>query len=176
MTKPTTFFKLDREIFNHWISGGEPYDRFHAWVWLIGHANYADSKHLYNGRIQEVKRGELVTSEMKLASEWGWSRGKVRRFLTLLEDDGMVTLKRTTDSTSITVENYAFFQSPRTTNGTTNGQVTVQRTDSPRTHNKKNKEEYKNNTQGECESYLSELANTLGIELNEGGINDNGTN
>ena len=144
MADRTTFFKIDRKLLYDSIWLAEPFTRGQAWVDLIGRCNFADKTHLYKGVLQEVKRGQIPTSTIELATRWKWSRGKVARFLDALETNGMIKQKRTTNGTLITVENYGFYQDSRTTNDTTNGQQTEQRTDNGRTRNKKEKKE-KNN-------------------------------
>lgn len=121
---------LDRSLLDHWIwSVRTPYDERSAWVDLLLMANHKAFKATRRGKIVQRKRGEVNTSTVFLADRWHWSRGKVNRFLKMLESDGMISICGTTDGTTITVENYDKFQRSRTANG----QQTVQHTDSPRT-------------------------------------------
>ena len=144
-----SFFKIDRKLLNHefWLNGEFDYGK--AWVDLIGCANYADSENFYKGTYKVIKRGQLATSEMALAKRWGWSRGKVHRFLDILEKAEMVSLKRTfggtAGGTTITIEKYGVYQNSRTSNGTDGNTDDGQMTDRWRTHQKKNKEEIKKN-------------------------------
>lgn len=39
----------------------------------------------FEKRIIDLKRGQLITSQHKLAKRWNWSRGSVRNFLSKLE-------------------------------------------------------------------------------------------
>lgn len=119
MADRTTFFKIDRSIFANEILSERPFDRFHAWVWLIGNANYTDREKIFRGSVQIVRRGQLVTSLPKLAETWGWSVKKVRHYLRQLEGLEMVHTKGTTQGTTITIEKYAFFQNSQHTKGTT---------------------------------------------------------
>ena len=66
---------------------------------------------------------------LELSKRWGWSRGRTERFLKLLESDGMVKVKTTTNRTTVTIENYERYQAERATHDTTN----EQRTDSGQT-------------------------------------------
>lgn len=57
-----------------------------------------------------VERGQRVTSIRQLCDRWSWSNTKVKNFLSLLESDGMLTVKSDTKKTLITVVNYDFYQ------------------------------------------------------------------
>jgi len=58
---------------------------------LISLAAYRDHEVLYDGKIIALKRGQVPTSERELMKRWQWaSRGKVRRFLLMLEDSGKI--------------------------------------------------------------------------------------
>lgn len=168
MADKTTFFALDRSIFEHWLWAEKPFDVLHAWVYLIGHANYADTKKLYKGKLQVIKRGQLVTSQRKLAEDWGWSRAKVRNFLGLLVEDQMITLNSTTDCTTITVENYGKFQdiqpTKRTTDCTT--QCTTDCTTERTNNNKGNKENKENNISSPSREEVRGYVSSMGFSFN----------
>ena len=51
-----------------------------------------------------------MTSILKLSDRWKWSRGKVNRYLELLESEGMIRTERTPKGTLITIEKYSAFQ------------------------------------------------------------------
>jgi hypothetical protein len=116
MADRTTFFLIDRGIFDHWIASEKPFSKFQAWIWIVGKANFADTKTMFHGKVQKIKRGQLRISYRFLANAWGWSEKRVRRFLKCLEDDQMLSVKSTADGTTLTVENYAKFQDVRRTN------------------------------------------------------------
>lgn len=124
------FFKVDRQIFDHWLWEDKPFSKGQAWIDLIGLANYEDGKTPYQGKVITCKRGTIYRSISYLADRWGWSRDKTRNFLKLLESDNMITLKATTNQTTITLVNYGKFQDMPTTNSSTNRQRTSQRADS----------------------------------------------
>lgn len=114
-----TFFKVYRSLLDDplWLS--EPFTYGQAWVDLIGRANFADKDHFYRGQYQQIKRGQIATSQKELADRWKWSRHKVNTFLRNIERAGMVTTKATTTGTTITIEKYAVYQDTRTSKGTT---------------------------------------------------------
>lgn len=143
-----TFFKVYRSLLDDplWLS--EPFTYGQAWVDLIGRANFADKDNFYRGRYQQIKRGQIATSQQELADRWKWSRHKVNTFLRNIECAGMVTTKSTTFGTTITIEKYAVYQDARTTKGTTKeprkdigGTSEGHREDIGGTQNKKEKKE-----------------------------------
>ena len=77
-------------------------------------ARHTEEKKLVRGELLARKRGDVCCSLSYLAKEWGWSREKVRRFMAMLESDGMITLHATTHDTTITIENYDKYQFKRT--------------------------------------------------------------
>lgn len=115
--------KIDRSITEHWLwdDSKEPFDKRSAWIDLLLMANHRDFKAQRRGKIIVRKRGEVNTSTTHLADRWHWSRGKVLRYLKLLESDGMITINGTADGTTLTIENYAKWQDAVTADGTTNG-------------------------------------------------------
>ena len=110
-----------RKIENSWLWEDRPFARGQAWIDLLLQANYKDKKTFSKGELVEVKRGSFLTSDKELADRWGWSRNKVRGFLDVLVEEHMVTLERTTKGTSLTIENYSFYQNQGTTESTTEG-------------------------------------------------------
>ena len=115
------FIKLDRGLMDHWLWEDKPFDRARAWVDLLMLANHASTKAPYKGEIVTFERGTVNRSITWLAERWGWSRKRVRSFLKLLEQDGMVTVKGTSKGTTITLCNYNVYQTQRASQGTNKG-------------------------------------------------------
>lgn len=113
------YIKLHRDLMDHWIWEDKPFDRGRAWVDLLMLANHKTTKAPYKGEVVEMQAGTVNRSITWLADRWGWSRDKTRRFLRLLERDGMVTVNATTNRTTITIENYTFYQDGRATDKAT---------------------------------------------------------
>lgn len=105
------WIKLHRCIRSSWVWNDKPFNRGSAWVDLIMMANHEDKKIIFNGTLTEVKRGSCITSIRKLGERWGWSRNKVNLFLEQLKDDGMISYKKDTKKTALTIENYGLYQS-----------------------------------------------------------------
>ena len=89
----------------------EPFDKRSAWIDLLLSTNHADNKTIINNKVETILRGTFITSEVKLSERWKWDRGKVRRFLKLLESDNMIK-KVATARLYITIEiiNYDEYQ------------------------------------------------------------------
>ena len=115
MSTDKGYIKLYRDVRDHWVWKDEPYDRARAWVDLIMMVNHEDKKVPFDGGFITVKRGSCITSIRKLADRWKWSRSKVARFLNELERDTMVTQKRDTKKTTISIVNYCIYQDSRAT-------------------------------------------------------------
>ena len=115
------YIKLHRDIMDHWLWEDKPFDRARAWVDLLMLANHASTKAPYKGEIVTFERGTVNRSITWLAERWGWSRKRVRSFLKLLEQDGMVTVKGTSKGTTITLCNYNVYQAQRASQGTSKG-------------------------------------------------------
>jgi len=140
------WIKVHRDITDHWVWKDKPFTRGQAWIDLLMMVNHDTGTDYRNGRIVTIERGQRITSILKLADRWGWSRKKVSGFLDGLEADGMLEQKRTTKDTTLTIVNYGFYQSgeqqkeqPENNKGTTKEQL--------RNTNKKekNKKKEKNN-------------------------------
>lgn len=121
---------VSRELQDHWMWEDKPFAHGQAWIDLIMLANYEDTKMPYKGEIITCERGTVNLSISYLANRWGWSRDKTRRFLKLLESDGMVTVTATTHRTTITLENYSIYNDVPATNR--------QQADSSKTRNSSN--------------------------------------
>ena len=104
------YIKLHRTIANHWIWKDKPFSKGQAWVDILLLATWKDSKELYRGKLVQRSPGEVSASILWFADRWGWHRDTVRRFLATLEADGMATINTTTQGTTLTVANWAKYQ------------------------------------------------------------------
>lgn len=109
------WIKLHRDIQNHWIWSDKPFDKRSAWIDMIMMANHKDNKFVLGNELIDVKKGQFITSELKLMERWGWSKSKVRSFLSLLEKDNMITKETDKKKTTITIVNYCIWQDSETT-------------------------------------------------------------
>lgn len=112
------YIKLYRQIQEHWL-WDDP-DKLRAWLDLMLMVNYKEKRIRFNGEFLYVKPGQIMTSLSQLATRWGWSREKVRKFLTDIEQDNMVDTKRYRNGTLITLVNYRIYQMCETQTATLN--------------------------------------------------------
>jgi hypothetical protein len=115
------WIKLHRQIRrNPLFKEKRKFSKFEAWIDMLLEANHCNKTILLGNELIEVKRGCFITSELKLANRWGWSRTKVRSFLKILsnESDPMIVKKSDSKKTSITIVNYDIYQDAETTNQT----------------------------------------------------------
>ena len=106
---------LHRAIQEHWLWKEKPFSKGQAWIDMLMMANHDDNKFLLGNELVEVKAGSFITSELKLAERWGWSKTKVRSFLNVLQNDSMIVKKSDRKKTTITIENYSVYSVYKTT-------------------------------------------------------------
>ncbi len=88
------WIKLHRKILDHpFFKERRVFSKFEAWIDLLLMANHKAHQFLLGSTMIEARRGELITSELKLMERWQWSKAKVRRFIKRLEDERMVIKK-----------------------------------------------------------------------------------
>lgn len=105
------WISLHRKIQEHWLYPNGTFSKYEAWLDLLLQVNHEAKKVMFDDELIEVERGQRITSIRKLSDRWKWSRTKVVNFLNLLENEKMITLKKDSKKTVITVENYDFYQS-----------------------------------------------------------------
>jgi len=114
------WIKLHRQLADNPIWLVRPFSEGQAWVDLLLITTYnVGFIKIRNGEIIKLKKGECGYSQLTLSERWGWSRGKVKRYLNLLETEKMIQQKNIGKYTIINILNYDKFQSD-TTNDTIN--------------------------------------------------------
>jgi len=89
------------------------YTEREAWLWLIENSAYEDTTVSLKGHPMRVSRGSLSYSLRYLAKAWGWNDPeRVRRYLSRLEQWGMIAVRSATRQNIITICNYEKYQSP----------------------------------------------------------------
>jgi len=109
------WIRLDRKITENWLWEDKPFSKGQAWIDLILMANHKDNKFPLGDDVVAVERGSFVTSELKLMQRWGWSKTKVRAFLSQLQNDQMLVKKTDRKKTTLTIANYGVYQDIETT-------------------------------------------------------------
>lgn len=167
------WIKIHRKIQECWIWQEKPFDKGRAWVDLILLAMHRDKKLLIDNEVVVIERGSFMTSVLKLADRWGWSRNKVLRFLDVLESEQMLNTKRTPKGTLVTIVKYEDYQVGDTTDDTTDEpplETPNETTDEPQKKNIKNIKNNNINNRGknfvppsvdEVRAYCSERNNKV---------------
>ena len=118
-----SWIRLHRKIMDDPLYFAEPFTKMQAWIDLLLLANFADRVMFIRGNRVTIKRGQVAYSREWFSGRWRWSRGRVERFLTLLESDRKIVQQKSRIISVVTIVNYDFYQnsekSERTTDGTT---------------------------------------------------------
>lgn len=104
------WISLYRSVQDHWLWQEKPFSKGQAWIDLLLSANHEDKKIALGNELILVKRGSFITSELKLMERWGWGKEKTRKFLKLLQDDGMIVKISDRKKTTINIVNYNDYQ------------------------------------------------------------------
>ena len=102
---------IHRQLQDHWLWDDKPFSKGQAWIDLLLLASHTETEFISkkSNRVIKAKRGCVYRPVLELSERWGWSRGKVDRFLKLLKTDNMIDIKRTMEGTVITIENYSLY-------------------------------------------------------------------
>ena len=116
------YIRLHRKICDHDLWKAESFSKGQAWIDLLLNANYEDNVAYINGNTIEVSRGELAWSRLTMGKRWGWSRGKVNRFLNTLKKTGQLSIRDMGQLTTVVkVCKYDDYQLSVATGETTSG-------------------------------------------------------
>lgn len=101
--------KLYRRIRDHWIF--EDAEDLKAWLVILLEVNHSAKKVKIGRRVLDCNRGEALYSYDTWATKFGkgWNKSRVRRYLSLLQNEKMIELKNDTQTTRLTVVNYNAF-------------------------------------------------------------------
>lgn len=103
-TKKQGYIFLHRSIWDHWV-WQDPV-KFQWWVDILMVCNHSDQKVNIGFDILECKRGQSLFSLPTWSKRWRVDVSTVRRFLSLLQKDKMITIENVIKTTRITVCNY----------------------------------------------------------------------
>ena len=92
-----------------------------AWIDLLMMVNHEPEDIRIGGKTVHVKRGETVTSIRKLAARWHVDRRTAKRWLDKMMSHKMAQYYSTTKYTTVSIENYSFYQGKRDNDGTSDG-------------------------------------------------------
>src|ERR1039457_5432408 len=100
------FIPLSREIMNLPFYLIKEASSLEAWIDMLLLAQYVARGFMSRGIHKPVNRGQLAYSQKKLASRWGWSIGKVKRYLFTLKVIGLIDYQNDNVTTLITILSY----------------------------------------------------------------------
>ena len=102
------WIKIHRALLDHWCAT-EP-EELSVWVRLLCEANFENRKSMINGCLIEVERGQLVFGLDAFSKKSGVSVSKLRRIISLLESDGMISRQKTSKYSLISIACYDKYQ------------------------------------------------------------------
>jgi len=150
------FIKTWRKIRDSFLWEDKPFSLGQAWIDLVMEANHKDKEVLFRQRPEQCKRGQIITSILKLSSKWGWDRKKVKRWLNQFQKEDMIRYNiQDKRFILITICNYEIYQEKKERKGQQKGQQKGQEKDKRGTtegqerdinKNDKNVKNDKNNT------------------------------
>lgn len=103
-------FAVDRGIWDHPSLAREPFTEREALMWMFGAAAFKPMRIRVGSVSVNLSRGQLAHSLRFMADKWDWSEPRVRRFLTRLKTDAVVSVSTDAGVTVITVCNYNKYQ------------------------------------------------------------------
>ena len=147
------WIKLHRKINdNPVLKKSRVYSNFEAFIWLLLKANFDDAKVVIGGTIYKLKQGQMITSQKKLCKQFGWGNSRLKTFLKLLKNDGMIVVKSNKQLTKITLLNWDSYQDSKLQ--TIHKQLTIN--SQPTTNKKKQRRIKKNKEQDFINKVLAE--------------------
>ena len=131
------YFQVNRHIFEseRWLQ--KPFDESHAWLDMVGNANYKDGTVFVRGNAVKVKRGQLAWSIRFMMDRWGYTQKKTLYYLECLKRDTQIKIEKVYPISLITIVNYEKYQSKSEEDDTQ--EHTQKHTQSDTTLNKDNK-------------------------------------
>lgn len=83
------YIKISRGINTHWL--WQDANRLKWWLDLLLLANWEDAETMHDAHKFTLKRGQIIASVSFLKERWKVSHPTIIKFLTLLEQEGMIT-------------------------------------------------------------------------------------
>ena len=102
------WIKVHRALMDHWCAT-EP-EALAVWVRLLCEANFESKKIMINGCLVDVQRGQLVFGLDAFSKKSGVSVSKLRRIISMLEGDGMISRQKTSKYSLISIACYDKYQ------------------------------------------------------------------
>lgn len=117
------WIKLHRKITDNPLYFSEPFNRSMAWIDMILLANHCDNFFFKRGIRVDISIGQIGYDLDTLGKRWKWSRGKVERFMQMLENDKQIVRQKTNVTTLISIVNYKEYQCDNKPNSKANSKA-----------------------------------------------------
>ena len=154
------WIRMQRGIVDHWVFSEA--DALKLWVYLLMSANYEDKSRMFNGRLTQVKRGQLIYGRHAVSQWLGISEAKLRRYMKQFIKDEMISQQITNKYSVITITCYEKYQDG--SQQTANKQPTKrQQTTTPKQVTINNKQHIPPSV-GEVEAYCESRGNGIKAE------------
>ena len=116
------WFKLYRKMRENFLWRLKPFSQGQAWVDLLMRVNFSDRPIPQPGRVgpRMLHQGEAIVSLRGLAVNWGWSKGKVQRYLQCLRNEHMIESTNEYSYTRVKLLNWKKYQPDVLPDGSTN--------------------------------------------------------
>lgn len=159
------WIKLHRSIQDNDLWLAEPFTYGQAWIDLILNANHKPGVFWVRKVKIDLDRGQLGWSEITMAKRWKWSRGKVRRYLTMLENRQMIVQQKTQLTSILTICNYSIYQNEETEKTLKAVQPTVHQTEHQTDNRRYTNKNVKNDKKKNIDHLSGDLASEKWFEV-----------
>ena len=113
------WISIHRQMQEHWLwKEKREFSKAEAWIDILLNVNHQDAEVNIKNEVYKVKRGDSIISLKNWADRWNWSKGRVKRYFTLLQKENMIRFKCDSKTTHLTVCKYDSYQGLRNTDGT----------------------------------------------------------
>lgn len=133
-------FAVARNLFDHEIFADEAFTEREAWIWIVKEAAWKPTRVRVGRHLVDLARGQCAFTTRFMAVKFKWSEAKVRRFLSKLKSDAMLTIDTTQQVTRLTICNYNDYQKVALPRDAKTGAVT----DEEPTHSRRKEENTEN--------------------------------
>lgn len=130
-----------RKITQDSLYFSEPFNRMLAWIDLLLIANHSEGMIIKRGIAVTIEPGQVGYDLDTLASRWKWSRGKVERYLLLLEKTKKIVRQKDNVTTCITICNWSEYQIDGKANKKANDKTNAKANESQTDANNNDKEQ-----------------------------------
>lgn len=114
------WIKLHRQITDNEFYHSERFTKMQAWIDLLLLASHAGNTVYLKGNEIILKEGQLCYSQRELSKRWKWNFRTVKKYLSVLENRGMIHSRKSNVTTVITINNWEKYQFDTPQNTTQN--------------------------------------------------------